>query len=405
MFYKPALQWAGVALAARLMFGLFIHIYSIQAGFEGFVPMSNYGDDILYWSLAEKMLLGYDTGYTINLYPMFLAALFQVTGQNMLIAKLVNLLLNVTAVYMTVLITRDVGQAAGLERRSVKVAGHLTGAMLALYPSHIFYAVQMIKDPFLIFAGTLNLFVAIQLLLGKGSKTWNLVGWGLSAIGVFTFRPYTLIALVGTWLVYLLFVWKTKFSRKAMVVGFVVGLVGVLPYFAGLGFFASTYIGPWLDVEKVSEFRTKGYSIGGSAADIALDFTNPLTFIQTYGFSVLTAMFGPFPWQLKSPIQFVALPDAIFTLLMTVALLIPLGRGRSKAQINAPGKNMPYILLIFSIILIGLIGLFSDNIGSNTRLRLLSWNIFYAFLSLVVAQRYFSGSRSGRKILTSLKRS
>jgi hypothetical protein len=400
MFYKPAFQWASIALLIRLILGLLIHNYSLQSGFKGFVPMSNYGDDILYWDLAEQMRLGYDTGYTINLYPMFLAVLFQITGPSILLAKMVNMLFNVVAIFVTILIVKEVGEASGLDRRQTRWAGHMTGALLALYPSQIFYAVQMIKDPFLIFAGTINLYLAILILRGKGRKTWNLSGWFLTMLGVVAFRPYTLIALVGSWLIYLLFVWKTKISRKIAVLVVVFLIVGVVPYFAGLGFFASNYIAPWLDVEKVSEFRKNGYSTGGSAADITIDYSSPITFIQTYGFSVLTAMFGPFPWQVKSPIQIIALPEALFALAMSLVLLVPLGKARRKTA-DSEGRSVPYILLIFSLVLVGLIGLFSDSIGGNTRLRILSWNIFFAYSAIVFAGRYVSSKKSA----LSLKRS
>jgi hypothetical protein len=396
MFYKPALQWASIAFAIRLFLGLIIHMYSLQSGFQGFVPTASSGDDTLYWDLANQLFLGYDTGELVNPYPMFLAILFRVTGPSILGAKLVNLILNVVSIYLTVLITKEVGQAAGLERKTIRVAGHITGALLSFYPSQIFYAVQMLKDPFLIFAGTVNLYLAILLLRGKGSKVWKIVGWGISMIGVVTFRPYTLIALIGSWFLYLLFVWKTNLSRKAIVVAAVLILVGAMPYFAGLGFFASDYIGPWLDLEKVSDFRKNVYSTGASAADITLDYSTPITFIQTYGFSVLTAMFGPFPWQVRSAIQIIALPEALFAIILSIVLLFS-GRSRSQSSQNIEGKNTPYVLLIFSIVLIGLIGLFSDSIGGNTRLRILSWNIFFAFSSLVIAQRYFSKQSSKNK--------
>jgi hypothetical protein len=41
-----------------------------------------------------------------------------------------------------------------------------------------------------------------------------------------------------------------------------------------------------------------------------------------------------------------------------------------------------------------LIGLFSDSIGGNTRLRILSWNIFFAYSAIVFAGRYVSSKKS-----------
>jgi len=115
------------------------------------------------------------------------------------------------------------------------------------------------------------------------------------------------------------------------------------------------------------------YSIGGSAAGIEIDFSHPLAFLTSYGYSFATAMFGPFPWQLASAVQWIALPEALGLWLLSpiwVWGIITLIRGR----LGEDG-----LLLLFSLVLIGAVALFSDNIGANTRRRLLPWGAFLLF--------------------------
>jgi Dolichyl-phosphate-mannose-protein mannosyltransferase len=379
MINNAALLWAFLALIIRLVIGLAIHIYSLSAGFQGFVPLSNFGDDIYYWDVAKQLLIGVVPDDLPNFYPWAVAAIIAVCGDNLFAGKFLNILLNSITVYFACLITIEVSKGLELSKKAVRHATKLTGLILALYPSQVFYSTQLIKDPFLVFFGILNLYSTIMMLKGKGKGFW--IVWLLTFFGAFTFRPYAAIALVLSALIYLIFVWETKLSKKVFVVMLALAISAVAPLALGKGIFALDYILAWTDAEKVSEFRDLGYSTGGSSLDLAIDYSNPLSFLLTYGLSFATAMFGPFPWQIKAPIHLTAFPEAILSSL-TFAYLLSKKSKYAKKNENGSDK----LLLIFSIVLVAMIAFFSDNIGSNNRLRLLPWDVFFIYASIFVAK-------------------
>jgi hypothetical protein len=384
MLYKATVFWTVIAFLLRLFVGLIIHIYSIQVGFDGFVPLSNYNDDILYWKVSNSLYDGQEPDYVPNIYPVVLSYIFHVTTPDILAAKIVNIVANALSVFFGLLIVRDIARVLSFDKRQTKFSVSLAGLMMALYPSQIFYATQMIKDPFLILFGMINVYASLTILRSKLNKGLGLM-WVVSFFGIYTFRAYTALSLLLSILLYLLFVWKTKFTRKVSVIVGILILSAIVPLLLGKGLFAIEYVLPFLNPEKLTEFREIGYSTGASAADITINYSSPLGFLSTYSLSFATAMFGPFPWQVKSPIQVIALPEALIAIsLGAFALVFQLKRRKKAKQgkLSAQGSKEVLLLLIFCFTLIGMIALFSDSIGGNTRLRILPWNLFILWISL-----------------------
>ncbi|SDG20242.1 hypothetical protein SAMN04244560_01947 [Thermoanaerobacter thermohydrosulfuricus] len=94
----------------------------------------------------------------------------------------------------------------------------------------------------------------------------------------------------------------------------------------------------------------------------------------TYAYSFITAMFGPLPWQIKSFIVAIGLLDAIW-----IWLLIPQWIKGIKKLLKRREVEIGELVFLFSLVLIAAIALFSDNIGANTRLRMLAWDAFFIY--------------------------
>lgn len=60
-------------------------------------------------------------------------------------------------------------------------------------------------------------------------------------------------------------------------------------------------------------------------------------------------------------------------------LLIPQWIKGIKKLLKRREVEMGELVLLFSLVLIGAIALFSDNIGVNTRLRMLAWDAFFIY--------------------------
>ena len=141
-----------------------------------------------------------------------------------------------------------------------------------------------------------------------------------------------------------------------------------MPFAAGKGLFAMNYVLPLLNPATASHFRETAYSLGGSAIGIKIDYGSPLGFVLTYGYSLVTLLIGPFVWQIRSFGQIVALPEAV---VMAVLLFVICGRA-----LRGRLRNRHAAVLVFPALALAMImAVFADNVGTNTRLRILPWTL------------------------------
>lgn len=387
--YKPALFWFIVAFLLRFVLGLSIHFYSVTIGRGGFFPLPSGADDEFYWSSALSLLAGQHLMDLPNPYPYFLAGLFSFTGPSLLIGKLANIVFGALSVYFGVLLAKKLTpQGYTRSWRSPLHPANLTGFFLSFYPAAAFYSTQLLKDPITIFLGILCFYYFINALQHKRLMHW-LIG-GLALLGVYQFRPYAAIAIGLALGAYLLFQWRAKTSSKLAGIGLFLLIIALAPYYAGYGIFGIRYIGSFTSLETIATIRKEVYSHGGSMVGIAFHDQSVWNLILFYLYSFLTVTFGPLPWQVKSLNILVALPEAMVMWLFIPLWLISLKRIFS----GRPGEEK--LLIYFSWILLGIIALFSDNIGASVRLRILSWSIFLVFAALYIGGRSCAGYNPGK---------
>ena len=370
---RAALQWFLTALGVRLVACILIHFYSLALGYGGFYPLASGADDVTYWDLTQRIYAGMDVPFIANDYPYVLARFYHlVGGPDLFVGKLLNVFAGALTVWFGVLLVQELTRR-GYSSKARKRAVRWAGILLTFYPSLLWYSTQLVKDPLLVLAGMAALYFQVCLL--RRFRPALVVGWLISFAGLFPFRPYAAAALAISILIYML-----RFKPKWLVPAFVT--VAVLPYLLGKGWFGLASIqNVATSADTIAQFRQSSYSIGGSSAGITINYSNPILFLLTYSYSFATAMFGPFPWQIKAVGQAVALPEA-----MGMWALFPVWwRGvrnlRRRVKPRTPARR-EVALLLFSLVLIGIIAVFSDNIGANTRLRLLPWSAFLLYASL-----------------------
>ena len=378
---RPAFQWFLTAWAVRLVACLVIHLYSLAAGYGGFYPLASGADDTTYFPLAELIYQGGEIPFVANDYPYFLAAFYRLTGgPDLLVGQLLNVFMGALTVWFGVLLIQELTRE-GYDLKTRKRAIWWTGALLTFYPSLLWYSTQLVKDPPIVLAGMATLYFQ-TCLLRQMRPVWVL-GWMISFAALFPFRPYAAVAIALALLIYVL-----RFKPKWLIPA--VLIIGVLPYLLGRGWFGlSSLQNVMISTESVAAFRQTGYSTGGSSAGITINYSNPVAFLSTYSYSFATAMFGPFPWQIRAVGQAVALPEAIgmWALFPIWARGVWGLRRRGKSGVRV---RREVLLLLFSLVLIGAIAIFSDNIGANTRLRLLPWAAFFIYASLKMPRLRFS---------------
>jgi hypothetical protein len=372
--------WFVVALGLRLLALLAIHIFSLNRGYGGFYPMASGHDDGFYFESAADMARGYTYDVLPNIYPRVLSYIFVVTGPNLLVGKLFNAVAGALCVLVGLLLVRDVNSDSKINANqpsSVYGSAHWAGALLTFYPSHVWYSTQLIKDPILILLGLSGLWLAVRCL--QRPHFFEAILWLAVWYWLYLFRSYAALSLAAALLLFTI-----RFRRAWLIP---LGLLAALgPMAMGWGVFGWGLIEPWLNAEKLEGFRESAYSIGGSAAGISLDYSSPVRFIPTYLYSFFTLVFGPFPWQLRSGSQAIALVDGVMIWMLAAVWFkgtVEIWRG------DKDSRSKSVLPMLFSIILCFAIALFSDNIGSNTRLRMLPWCAFFIYAAPFL-QHFFS---------------
>lgn len=371
-FFFPAVFWFSVALTLRIFIGIIIHYYSITVGFDGFYPLGSGHDDRYYWEAACSILEGNTPEALPNPYPYVLAVLFFLTGRSLLIGKLLNVIAGSLVVYYGVLIARELAVQSRYTYRDLRHPANLAGFFLTFYPSSVFYSTQLLRDSLLLLFGMLALYWGIRLVKGsQGLGCW--IKFAIALLLLLAFRPYAALVLATSFVLYLIL----HRPRPLIVAGLLL-VSAFLPQLLGLGWFGWDYIAPLADAERLSAFRKEVYSIGGSAAGVQLDFSSLPRFLGTYALSFLIVMFGPFVWQVRSASLAIGLVESL-----PMLFLLPLwlsGFWKLIRRRLGPAE----FLFLFSLLLIGAIALFSDNIGANTRLRLLPWSAFLVYAAVLM---------------------
>ncbi|WP_019907471.1 hypothetical protein [Thermoanaerobacter indiensis] len=366
-FFLPALEWFIIAFFVRLLFLIFIHFYSLQTGFGGFYPLESGSDDRYYFEVAQEILYGHIPQTLPNYYPYFLAFVFFFTGPSLFLGQLINVLAGSFTVYFGVLIAKEISSSK-LKGKDLRHPVNIAGFFLSFYPASVFYSTQLLKDPLVTMVGIVSLYVLI--LIFKKFRFLNLIILVFLLLFLSFLRGYTMLALLITTFIYLILF--RRINIKYVFAG--VLLFALIPWIAGHGIFGIKFLSSVLNPENLVSTRETVYSIGGSAAGIKIDFSSIHGFFLTYVYSFITAMLGPLPWQIKSFTVAIGLLDAVW-----VWLLIPQWIKGIKKLLKRREVEIGELVLLFSLVLIGIIALFSDNIGANTRLRMLAWDVFFIY--------------------------
>lgn len=378
---KTVWRWFWIALGVRVFATILIHLYSLSLGYGGFYPLASGADDGTYWHISNTLYAGLPAPYTESYYGHILYFYFRlIGGPDLLLGKLLNALAGAFTVAIGVRLCEELGRGRASKQLQKRAAGW-AGALLCFYPSLLWYSTQLVKDPMLVMLGMGALLYLVRMF--KSVSPASVVGWALCVAGLFLFRPYASLAIFFS-----LFVWVMRFNRRLILPSIV--LIAVLPWLAGRGLFGIQYIAPLLDAERIMTMRQDIYSAGGSSAGITLNYSNPVAFAATYSYSFATAMFGPFPWQIRAMGQAVALPEAV-----VIWTLFPIWWAGARSSLRRAERgpltraerqaSRDLLLMILCLVLCGMIAIFSDNIGANTRLRLLPWSAFLVFASLRLA--------------------
>lgn len=390
---------------AKILGLLFLIAFAVHITATLFVFYTNFqpfsggrGDFTEYATIAQEVsnrvhsgnfsLQGITLGHY---YPVIVGYLYAMTTPSVLIGELFNawlIALLVIAVYFIV-----------LETGASKKEAFIVGLIANFYPSLSFFGSLLLKEPL---AGLLCMIALLMMLkIIKEFSWWKFFLFYSSLLGVTHFRFYIsnsiALAFIICW-----FLFSTFKIKKRLVYGiFMIAAIGFLPIISGGEGVGQQYFG----INVIREYLTPGtiissretacyeggcnggvpqveqyqvpvsevkpseatpeLSVGSqSSVIIKTGLESPFTFIRNTIWSSISALLGPFPWQITKVQQLFILPEIVSWYLLLFFII----KGMVKSIKTQYKVIVP--LALFSVIVFGVLGLFLNNYGITTRIRI-----------------------------------
>jgi hypothetical protein len=388
------LFWALITtIFIHLVVVLFIYYADFQPLGEGEGDYATYNSQAQY--LAQSLRHGDFSGlgvehlpeYGTSYYPVVIGSVYAITAPSMLVGQLFSAWLAVVLALLVYLLVIEIG--------GTKVQAFFAVLLMNFYPSHLFYCSLLLKDTLVIPLSIASLLLTVKLI--KNFSWQKFLIFYLIMIALTHFRFYVgyvaAIAFITCWFLFS----SIELRKKIGYVFIMIFLLGFLPQISGYGYFGINTFRSYFSKEAITNFRQDVYMPdvqttptttvaintvlpssqnpqkgSGSSFVAKTDFKNPLSFISNYAESYMYVLLGPFPWQMVLKRQMFALFETIpwyFLLFFVIKGIID---SVKRYKVILP-------LLLFSIILFAVLGLYTPNFGIITRIRMPGFIILFCF--------------------------
>ena len=402
---------------------ILIVIFIFYANFQ---PFSG-GDYSLYQQQAQKISGRIHQGNfslqgtNISLaYPVIVGYIYAVTIPSMLLGQLFNAWLVALLIIFIYLIVREIG---GTEED-----GFLTGLIASIYPSLAFYGSLLLKDALEVLLCMIALLLIMKIIKKFSWPKFFILY--ITLLGATNLRFYLAYALVLSFIM-CYFIFSNLEIKKRLIYGvLVIILIGFLPIISGGEGSGQQYYGinsvkQYLTPQKITYYREIVYATkneikalqtsrsqlvkdnspagvngtaSGSSVTIKTGFESPFIFVRNTLWSFVSALFGPFPWQIKKSQQLFVLPEVIawYVLLFFIIKGVVISL-KARYKVIIP-------LVLFSFFVFGVLAVFINNFGIITRIRmpailsllclfpfgLKEDNVIYKYLNKIMYGKIFS---------------
>ncbi|MFC1621045.1 glycosyltransferase family 39 protein [Candidatus Omnitrophota bacterium] len=309
---------------------------------------------------------------TITPYDYFNSFVYSFTGKSPLSLFFINSIAGSIAAVFIYLIAKELF--------SKKVA-RISSLFAFFWPSFIMWSTQNLKDSII----AMLIFILLWAIFYSYKKSFYvflaisvLSAWWLYKLSL-AFFGMTMVSLFFS----AVFLFFNHFFKNRLVTIFVMGFLcaiviiilsnSVLSMVFGQGFFEGGYFS---SIFEFFDYHRSVRAAGNLQFLKNVDLSSPgrLLFFAPIGF--LCAILAPFPWQIRSAIQILALPETIiFYLLLPVTI---------RGIIFSYRKRFNRSLVLLSIILFMLffLGLVEGNAGTLFRHRSVAFYLLFIFTSV-----------------------
>ena len=344
-----------VALALRMGFGIFVHVFSLREFFGGDARAYD-----IYGALLSDMWLGRApaNGLTVPIesttgWGMYYLTgfIYTLLGRNIFAAQSFCAVVGAATAPMVYFCANKIFN-------NIKVA-KITAISIAIFPSFVIWSGQLLKDGLIIF-----LLVLIMTMILQLQERVNYVAIAMlvfALFGIMSLRFYilymVLVSLVGSFII------GVNTSNKSMLRrAFVLLVLGFSAVYFGVGRNAGTEISVFGNLERIQSSRADlARSDSGYGEDVDVSTTEGAISALPLGFTYL--MFAPFPWQASNLRQAITIPEVLLWWAMMPLLISGLIYAIKHRMRSA------FPILIFSLLLTIAYSLFLGNVGTAYRQR------------------------------------
>lgn len=345
-----------VGLAARMAFGLMIHIFELREFFGG--------DALTYdesgWGLSQYWLgkgeltgqLYFQSVGTAWGMTYLTAGLYTLIGRNIFAAQSLCAVVGAAIAPMVYYCSQKIFG----NMRSAKFAA----VAVALFPSFIIWTGQLLKDGLIIFM----LVVSITMVLSLQEK-FNYAALAViigSMFGILSLRFYiffmVLVAVGGSFLIGV-----STTNRSILRRTFVLVILGVALTYFGMLRSAQQQYDIFGSLERIQSSRIDLVKSADSGFNEESDVSTTAGALSAIPLGFAYLMFAPFPWQAENLRQTITIPDVLVWWAMLPFLVLGIIYTVKNRLRNA------FPVLIFSLLLTLAYSISQGNVGTAYRQR------------------------------------
>lgn len=257
--------------------------------------------------------------------------------------------------------------------------------LILFVPSLIFWGTGILKDT-LVFSFLVFLLIYLIKLFSTNypKQLWTVVAYAIvvivSAYFVYVLKSYVLISFLLAILIayYKKITAISRIEARNKVLGLFFNLIfiGILTLIVVIGF--QSFKNEIFKVESEAFSTLKGFhswhtTLGGSSYDLGFTDYSVWAIIKKSPLAFAVSYFGPFPWELNSPIMVItALESYLFFFLFIRALYLYRWRLFQIANRN----NLIIFSMVFTIVFGIVVGISSYNYGALARFKIQAMPFF-----------------------------
>jgi hypothetical protein len=325
-----------------------------------------WGGDKFFQSIANQFVRsGEGSGWGM---VYMVAAVYGITGRNMLAVQLLNAVLGAATAVVIFLCAQHVFNNFRVAR--------LAGIAVAFYPSLVLWSSQGLKDGPIVFFLALAIFATLK--LGEKLSLRYILILLCSLIALFALRFYVLymisVAIGGAFIIGMQKVTASSFARQFCAII----LLGLALTYVGITRSASTQFELYGNLQTLQRSRLDLASSAESGFGKDVDVSTTSGAISTIPMGMLYLLFAPFPWQVTSLRQSITLPEMVVWWASVPLLILGLWFAiKYRLRVISP-------ILIFTVMLTFAYSVFQGNVGTAYRQRAQLLVFYFIFVAVGV---------------------